>query len=174
MPTKSRTVPKALQPLYEDLVKLTDAVCKKHLDQEYAELARDMLAALARKRPSPLSRGRAEGWACAVLYALGSVNFLFDRTQQPHLPAKELCALFGVSPSNASAKARDIERMLRIRTFDPEWYRPSQLQDNPVAWLFETREGLILDARYVPRDLQEALHAMGVIPFVPSTSMELE
>jgi hypothetical protein len=169
---KSRNVPRTIQARYDDLAKLTDGVCKSHLDQEYANLARDMLAALARKRPSPLTRGRPEGWACAVLYTLGSVNFLFDKTQTPHLSAKDLCALFKVSQSNASAKARDIERMLRIGMLDPEWFRPSQIEDNPAAWLFETREGLILDARFVPRALQQVLHEMGIIPFIPSTSME--
>ena len=160
--------------LYEELMKLTDSVCRNHLDEEYADLARDMLAALARKRPSPLTRGRPESWACAVLYTLGTVNFLFDRTQVPHLPAKELCTLFGVSQSNASAKSRDIERMLKVGVFDPEWCKPSQLEDNPLAWMIETPEGIILDARFVPRDLQEDLYGEGIIPFVPSTSQEFD
>jgi hypothetical protein len=60
-----------------------------------------MTAALCRKRPSPLTSGKPSTWACAILYALDQVNFLFDRTQTPHLTPKELCAGFGVSTSTA-------------------------------------------------------------------------
>ncbi len=38
-----------------------------------------MAAALSRKRPSPLSTGRERSWAVGIIYALGQVNFLFDK-----------------------------------------------------------------------------------------------
>jgi hypothetical protein len=65
----------------------TDAVCQKHLCEEYAELCRKMAAALCRKRPSPAETGQAASWACGIAHAIGSLNFLFDKTQKPHLTA---------------------------------------------------------------------------------------
>ena len=48
--------------------------------------ARRALAALCRKRPSPLVSGKPETWACAVLYALGQVNYLSDKASTPTMP----------------------------------------------------------------------------------------
>jgi len=47
-------------------------VCAELLDAEYAELARQVVAKLARKRPSPLAGGRRGTWAAAVVYAPSS------------------------------------------------------------------------------------------------------
>jgi hypothetical protein len=74
----SESVPQAMQATYAGIVKLTNAFCQEYLNDEYAALCRSLAAALARKRPSPLMRGQLEIWACAIVYALGTVNFLFD------------------------------------------------------------------------------------------------
>ena len=34
-------------------------------------------------------------WAAGVVYAIGQVNFLFDRAQDPHATADELSQLLG-------------------------------------------------------------------------------
>jgi hypothetical protein len=46
-------IPAAARPAAEEIIEITDAVCGKLLDAEYAELARQAVAKLARKRPSP-------------------------------------------------------------------------------------------------------------------------
>jgi hypothetical protein len=51
-------VPKPMQATYETVVVLTDAFCHDHLTDEYRGLARAMIAALARRRPSPLVSGQ--------------------------------------------------------------------------------------------------------------------
>ena len=103
------SVPKTMRSAYEAVVRLTDEFCRERLDEEYAELARAMAAALSRKRPSPLASGQARTWACAILYELGRVNFLSDRASQPYMTMAELRAGFGVGQGTASAKARVIE-----------------------------------------------------------------
>jgi hypothetical protein len=40
-----------------------------------------------------------------VIYALGQVNFLFDRTQQPHTTPDELSAAFGLPVVEARVPA---------------------------------------------------------------------
>ena len=118
---RPKSVPKSMQATYDAVVRLTDEFCAKHLNTEYRDLARDMTAALCRKRPSPLASGQPRTWACAILYELGRVNFLSDRASQPYMTLAELRAAFGVSQGTASAKARVIEDALRVRLFDPEW-----------------------------------------------------
>ena len=45
---------------FDEIVALTDQVCGEYLDEEYAQLVRYATAALCRKRPSPLERGRVD------------------------------------------------------------------------------------------------------------------
>src|SRR5680860_887812 len=105
---KEETVPLKMRPTYEAIVNMTNVFCTQHLNEEYAEVARRLAAALARKRPSPLAQGQVRTWACGIVYTVGSENFLFDKSQTPHLRADELCALFGVGKSTGSAKATAI------------------------------------------------------------------
>ncbi len=87
-------VPEKMRGIYDEIIALTDMVCVGHLSQEYADLSRRMAAALSRKRPSPLASGRPKTWAAGIVYALGQVNFLFDKSQNPHVPARDLCTLY--------------------------------------------------------------------------------
>ncbi len=66
-------IPVAMRPAAEAIIALTDQVCLELLDEEYAGLARSVVAKLARKRPSPIQSGRASTWAGAVVYALEAV-----------------------------------------------------------------------------------------------------
>jgi uncharacterized protein DUF6398 len=151
---------------YEWIANATDEVCRHHLNEEYAALARELAAKLARKRPSPLNTGSLESWACAILYALGRVNFLFDSTQTPFFSADQLCSVFRVSKSSAAAKAKRIADLLRMAFLDPQWTLPSRLADHPTAWLIEVN-GFIVDARELPPELQELAYRKGLIPFLP-------
>lgn len=172
-PSRSETVPKQLQPLFEDLTGRTDAFCREYLDEEYVQLCRQMAAALCRKRPSPLLRGKVDTWACAVAYAVGSVNFLFDKSQTQHMRAADLCKRFGVSQSTASARVKTIRDALGIGPYDPDWCLPSKLGEHPLAWFIQV-DGLIVDARQAPRDIQEEAFRLGLIPYVPEEGSALK
>jgi Domain of unknown function (DUF6398) len=84
--SKSEKVRKQMQETFTAIVALTDAFCAAHLDEEYARLVRQAAAALCRQRPSPLATGHPQTWACGIVYAVGSVNFLFDKSQVRTLP----------------------------------------------------------------------------------------
>jgi Domain of unknown function (DUF6398) len=164
--SKSERVPKPMQATFNAIVELTDAFCRAHLDEEYAQLARQATAALCRKRPSPLATGHLKTWACGTVYALGTVNFLFDRSQLPSMSAAELCAGFGVSKSTGAAKAKVVRDALDMSQIDPQWYRPSKMDENPMAWMIMVN-GFVVDVRSMPRDIQEAAYAKGLIPYLP-------
>ncbi len=155
-----------LRPVLDAIITRTDEVCRKYLNEEYAVLARRMATLLCSISPSPVESARPQSWACAILYALGKVNFLFDKTEKPHLQADELCALCGVSPGNASPKANTILDLLQIIPLDPEWSLPSRLADNPLVWILSVN-GVLLDIRDAPREVQEVALAQGLIPFIP-------
>ncbi|MEA5464720.1 DUF6398 domain-containing protein [Leptothoe sp. PORK10 BA2] len=87
---KSENVPKAMQAKFDNIVAITDEFANQHLNDEYARFIRYAVAALCRKRPSPLAKGHDKTWACGITHAIGMVNFLFDPSQDPHISAKEL------------------------------------------------------------------------------------
>jgi uncharacterized protein DUF6398 len=163
---KRESIPQPIRPTYDAIVRQIDTVCQGHLNQEYADLGRRLAGALARKRPSPLLRGKPEVWACGIVYAIGTVNFLFDKTQTPYLRADELCRLFKVSPSAGSAKAALIRKMFGMMPLDPRWSLTSMIDQNPLAWMIEVN-GLIVDARSAPREIQEEALRRGLIPYLP-------
>jgi hypothetical protein len=160
-------VPKAIRPLVDEIVAITDSVCLAVLDEEYADLARCAVAKLARKRPSPLVRGRRAGWAAGVVYALGQANFLFDSAIGPTVTADQLSEAFGVAKSTMGSKARQVRGLLRISPFSPEFERADVAAQNPLRWIIEV-DGLAVDVRHVPPDIQVAAFGRGFIPYVPA------
>jgi hypothetical protein len=163
---KETRVPKKMQETFDAIVALTDKVCQEHLNEEYAQLARQATATLCRKRPSPLSSGRANSWACGVVYALGFVNFLFDKSQDPHMNATELCAAFDVAKGTGATKSKAVRDALGMVQMDPHWYLPSKMDDNVMAWMISVN-GLIVDVRSMPVEIQEIAYEKGLIPYVP-------
>ena len=162
------SVPKAMQPAYDAVTALTDAVCAAHLSNEYRDLARAMTAALCRKRPSPLASGQPRTWACGIVYELGQLNFLSDPSFPPIMTTKELCAAFGVGVSTAQAKAVVIRTALGTNNRrDPAWMLPSLVAESPLVWMAEVN-GFLVDLRTMPREVQEIAFEKGIIPYIPA------
>ena len=160
-------VPKALRPVVEEIVGLTDAVCLAVLDEEYADLALRAAAKLARKRPSPLVGGRRATWAAGIVYALGQANFLSDPASEPCVTADQLSEAFSVAKSTMGSKARQVRDLLRISPFSPEFQRADVARRNPLVWIIEVN-GVAMDARHVPMDIQMEACRRGLIPYVPA------
>ena len=164
---RSTAVPKPMQANYDAVVTLTDAFSRDHLTDEYRDLARAMTASLSRKRPSPLASGQPRTWACGIIHVLGQLNFLSDKTSQPHMTMAEICAGFGVGQSTASAKARVILTALHTNRMDPTWMLRSNVDRNPLIWLVEVN-GFLVDVREMPREVQVIAYEKGMIPYLPA------
>jgi hypothetical protein len=161
------SIPANLQPQHDAIVALIDPFCRERLTEEYRLMCRQLAMVLARKRPSPLVNGTPPAWACGIVRSVGWVNFLDDRTQTPHLKMTEIDRLFGVSSATGQAKSKAIRTMLKIRHFDPRWTLPSKMDKNPMAWMIQVN-GLIMDARMMPRAIQEEAFERGLIPYLPA------
>lgn len=159
----SLRIPQTAKSVTYPVIEYTDSFCKRHLDEEYVELCRRLAAKLGRKRPTPMSRGDLKTWAGAVIYTVGSMNFLFDRSQHPHMTADQISDLTGVPKRTLANKARAIRDLLNIRPFELDLCRRELLADHPAAWLIQV-DGLAVDARTLPRELQEQAHRKGLIP----------
>jgi Domain of unknown function (DUF6398) len=162
-------IPRAEHVRAEAIWTLTDAFCASSLDDEYALLCRRLVGRLARKRPSPLQRGRSASWAAGVICALGRLNFAFDRSQRPHVSADQIAGALGTAKSTMSAKASHIGSLLGLGPFEPELCRAELLEHHHLAWLVSI-DGIIVDARMLPHELQHQAHRQGLIPFIPIPS----
>lgn len=156
-------IPVSMRERAGDVIAVSDEVCLRDLDEEYARLARRLVARLARKRPSPLTRGDKRIWAAGVLYVLAQVNFLFDRSQSPHMSAKQLADAVGVAQATMANKAGMINRLLSVGIFEPELTRVAMLEQHPLAWIVEV-DGLLVDARTLPGEMQAEARRLGLIP----------
>jgi len=157
-----------MQAKFNSIVAITDEFAKQHLNDEYAQFIRYAVAALCRKRPSPLAKGRDKTWACGITHAIGMVNFLFDSSQDPHISAKELYKAFGVSSSTGQAKSKLVRDILNTHQMDPDWCLSSKLDDNLMTWMISVN-GFMVDARSMPRYIQEEAFAKGLIPYLPES-----
>jgi hypothetical protein len=83
----------------------------------------------------------------------------------------ELCAVFEVGESTVHAKARAIEKAVGTNPFDPEWTLPSLAEKNPLMWMVEVN-GLLVDLRDMPREVQEIAFEDGLIPYIPADRKE--
>jgi hypothetical protein len=156
-----------MQATYDAVVALTDAFCRDHLNDEYRDLARAMTAALCRKRPSPLTAGQRRTWACGIIHVLARLNFLSDKASQPYMTMAEVSAAFGVGESTASAKARAISDALHANRMDPTWMLKSIVDQDPFVWMAEVN-GMLVDIREMPREVQVIAYEKGMIPYIPA------
>ena len=98
------------------------------------------------------------------MYAIGQNNFLFDPSQAPHLSAEDLSHLTGIPKSTMAAKAKRIRDAVGMRApMDPAFCRRELLAEHPCAWLIEI-DGLLVDARLLPAELQAEARRYGLIP----------
>ena len=169
---KVRPVPKPPSREEKDevlhvIVGLIDQFCKKHLNEEYAVVCRKLAEKLARKRPSPLLSGSPNTWASGIVRTVGWVNFLYDKSQTPNMRLCDIDPGFGISESSGAAKLAAIRKMLNITPLNYEWTLPSRMDGNPLIWMLRIN-GLMIDVRHAPREVQEIAFNKGLIPYIPA------
>jgi hypothetical protein len=141
---KSDRIPDSMQSKFASITSKTDAFCQRYLNDEYSQLVRTAVAALCRKRPSPLLRGSEEFWAAGFIHAIGTANFVFDKSQTRHCNAPDIYSFFGVASSTGQGKSS-------------KWGLPSKFDSNPLIWML-TVNGMMVDVRHLPIEVQEVAY----------------
>ena len=166
----SEKIPKAMADKFAAIAALVDTFCAKHLNDEYRQMIHHVVGALARKRPSPLLRGKENVWAAAATHAVGRVNFLDDPSQTPHCKPKAIYEFFGVGESTGQSKSKEIRDLLKMGQLSPEWTLPSGLAGNPMVWLVQVN-GFTVDIRGMPIEMQRIAFQKGLIPYIPAETV---
>ncbi len=163
---KSTKVPSEMQERFDEVAKIIIEFSEEKLNQEYKEICLQLCAALCRKRPSPIVKGKANVWACGIVHAIGMVNFLFDSTQKLHIKSKDMYEWFGISESTGGSKSKQIRDLFKMSQLDPNWTLPSKMDSNPFVWVIEIN-GLPIDVRWCEPEIQEEAYRRGLIPYLP-------
>ncbi len=138
----------------KQLLELTGAFCAEKLNDDYFQLCEKLIKKLGRKRDVPFQRGKLEIWAAAVVYAIGSINFLFDNSFEPYLSAGQISEYFGTKNSSVSNKASQIKDMFKMDIFSPEFSTQHTTQNNPFNDMVMV-DGFIVPLSSIPEDLQQ-------------------
>ena len=167
LPPPSAAISDEVLSKFKAVVALTDAFCKRYLNEEYVRMCRRLAMALARKQPSPLTRGRKEVWACGIVRTIGWVNVLDDPKSSPYMKLIDIDPKFGLANSTGQGKCMAIKRMFGIGRLNPDWTLPSRLGDNTVVWKVWINDELV-DIRQESREEQEKAFRKGLIPWIPA------
>ena len=160
-------VPKTMAWKYNEIAKIISDFADEMLNDEYKEISLRALEKLCRKRPSPLMKGKPQNWACGIVYAIGSSNFIFDKSQPIHMTGYEIADWFGLSKSTAGSKASEVSKALNISYMNAEFLLKSLIDKNPAIWYLQI-DGLFMDIRTMPREIQEQAFKKGLIPYIPA------
>ena len=160
-------IPAALQDKAQSLIERIQPFCTNVLNDEYERLIHNAVAALARKRPSPLLSGRESSWCAGIVHAVGMANFLFDDSQSPHCKASDIYSFFGVSAQTGQSHSKKVRDSLKMDPFQAKWTLPSRAETSSLCWMVEVN-GFIVDARKMSVDIQVEACAKGLIPYVPA------
>jgi hypothetical protein len=126
-----------INPNYEKLtlnekkiVDLVTSFCHEKLDEEYIDLCSDLMEEYDAVEENVFHRGKPEIWASAIIYAIGSINFLFDKNTEPYVSIDDITNYFGTKKSTITNKGRVIKDDLDIFIFDPDFSREEILENN--------------------------------------------
>jgi hypothetical protein len=142
------------------LIGMTGSFCQQFLDEDYRQLCEKLIRKMSRKRAVPFLSGRMEIWAAAVVYALGSINFLFDNSFEPYATADDICNFFNTSKSTTAQKSKVIRDMFKMGYYDGE-FSTNHMKENSPFSNFVMVNGLIVDKRHLPPEVQEMFKREG-------------
>jgi hypothetical protein len=123
--------------------------CHKHLDNEYRDTCNNVVEHLLLEDPAIFNRGKTEIWSAAIVWAVGSINFLGDKSFAPYASLSDVCSYFNANTSTVGQKATKIRELLNMHYFNPEFQTSNSLSDL-LNSLVMTPDGFI-----VPADMSE-------------------
>jgi hypothetical protein len=153
------------KPRLDEISGLMTDFCESHLNTGYSTVCAQLFTAV---RATYLSwqRGKAQSWAAGLVHAAGMINFLHDPASEPHMKLRDIAPYFGVSPATMENKSREIRNALNVFPLDPRFCLPERLVDSPLVWI-RPLNGIMVDFRMLPREVQEEALKAGLIPFIP-------
>jgi len=156
-----KTENSAIENRKNQILSLVRDFCTQKLDDDYFELSERLLDNLGRERDVPFIRGKIEIWAAAVIHALCTINFLFDRSFKPNTTVKEINLFFGANKTSTGERSKLIRDLLDLGYFNNEIATQRSEQNNPYDRL------TMVNGFYVFKDSQEIKPRIDSVPKTP-------
>ena len=137
----------------QEIIQLAKSFCEEYVDEEYAALAEKLICKLGRKRNVPFVTGQTSVWAAAVIHALGTINFLFDKSAKPYASIDDLNDFFGTKKSTTGNKSKQIRDLLKLSHWDEEFSTKNIRDNSPFADLVMIN-GMITPISALPVEYQ--------------------
>ena len=141
--------------------------CKKQLDQEYGDVCKLLFQDLLKDNSDIFKRGKADIWAAGIVWAVGSINFLGDKSFEPYATLADVCQYFNVNTSTVGQKASKIRELL-----DMNYLSSSYIIESPASKFLDslvmTQDGFIVPSNMFEDEIQKD----GIEEPVDDTPME--
>lgn len=139
----------------QELIQSVSFFCKEKLNDEYEQLCIKMIQKLGRKRSCPFERGNLDIWAASVVYTIGNMNFLFDKSFEPYIQSSEIHDYFGTKSSTVSAKSKLIRDLLKLAPYFDKNFSTSRMNDKNPFNKFVEVDGFLLSIESLPEEYQQ-------------------
>lgn len=123
---------KATEERKNQIISHIKEFCDQKLNEEYLMLSIKMLDNIVWEEDVSFMKGKPQIWAAAIIHALGTVNFLFDKSFEPYVTTDEINEFFGTVKSTTGNKSKLIRDLLNIGMFDSEFSTKHIAQNNPL------------------------------------------
>jgi hypothetical protein len=138
----------------KQIVDLVNSFCIQKLDEEYLTLSERLIKKIYTQDPNAFNRGKIEVWAGAIVYAIGSINFLFDKETQPYASATDFEDFFKAKKSSIANKARQIKEKFELYHFCNEFTTKHINSMNPFNDVVMV-DGMMVPLTELPEHIQE-------------------
>ena len=128
----------------EEIEQMVTGYCKRNLDEEYLKICTMVIRDILKKDKSVFERGKPEIWSASIIWAVGSENFLGDKSFEPYATLSDVCEFFNVNTSTVGQKSRKIKDILNISIWNPKYRLSDSEIGNFLDSLVVTPDGIIV------------------------------
>ncbi|MEX0660385.1 MAG: DUF6398 domain-containing protein [Balneolaceae bacterium] len=145
---------KAIKERQKKLLELTNSFCEQKLDENYKQLCEKLINKMGRKKEVPFKSGKLEIWAASVVHAIGTINFLFDKSFEPYVSVADINKYYDTNNSTVSQKSKRIRNLFNMGYFDPEFSTSHSSESNPFNNMVMV-DGYIVPLGSLPEEYQK-------------------
>lgn len=138
----------------EQIISLVSQFCIEYINEEYKELCIELTKKLGRKRNVPFLTGKVEIWAASIVYTVGALNFLFDKSFEPYIPSSDIHEYFETKSSTVNAKSKLIRDLLKLNRFKNEFSTNRMIGSNPFNQFVMVND-MIVPLDSIPEEYQK-------------------
>jgi len=134
----------SLESKHNEILKLLRSYCIDYLDDEYLQLCEKLFIKLIEYNKDVFKRGKESTWAASIIWTVGSINFLGDKSIEPYASLADVCDHFNSNTSTVGQKASKIRDLLDINYFNVDYLRDDSQISGFLNNLAINQDGLIV------------------------------